>query len=118
MQPLKPIHKSGVHIATVYRDYEGRRYCVTYKRDWYRSFSLHFPYVPDKGYGQITSLNLLLYCQKNGIGKLVAVMPQGVAYVIDIDTFLSYYQRYKTDVPHLPGEVASPARLWTRLYPR
>ena len=91
--------------------------CVVFKRDWYKNFGRHFPGV-DPGWGQISNLKLLWSLQRKGISKLVAVMPGGVAYSIPVRTFLRYYDEFKTDVPHLPGEIASPIKMWTREYPK
>lgn len=113
------LYKSGRHVATVFR----RPYpphekcCVTLKRDWYKNFSFHFPQCPEKGWGQITSLKLLRCCEQQGISWLVAVMPNGVGYKIEVSEFLRYYEQYKTEVPHLPGEVAAPIKMWKRMFP-
>lgn len=118
MSKIRDLHKSGAHVAGVFYDvFSVEKFCVTLKKEWYNNFSTHFPDVPEKGFGQITSLTLLLYCEQAGIAWLVAVMPQGVAYKIDVAAFLRYYFKYRTDVPHLRGEVASPIKMWTRLYP-
>lgn len=107
-----------VPVAIVYKHPErDERYCVTFKRGWYQNFGFHFPKCPDRGYGQIASLNLLRFCRKEGIAWIVAVMPEGVAYKIDVADFLGYYEEHRTDVPHLPGEVAAPIRMWQRMFP-
>lgn len=118
------VYKSGSPIAEVYRKpFTSDKFCVTLKREWYRNFSRDFPHVPDKGWGQITSLKLLLFCEQEGINNLVAVMPDGVGYVCDVGEFLRYYYEHHTDVEaapgheHLEGEVASPITMWKRLYP-
>lgn len=111
-------------VAAVFQDPETReRYAVTFKRDWYHNFSRDFPIVPEHGWGQISSRDLLVYCRESGVRFLVAVMPRGVAYVIDVSEFLRYADTFKTDVDltpgkaHLVGEVACPIRMWRRFYP-
>lgn len=110
-------------VAVVYLDPNTQeRYAVTFKRDWYHNFSRDFD-VPQKGWGQISTRDLLVYCRDTGVKFLVAVMPQGEAYVIEVNKFLSYADRFKTDVSmtpgkaHLIGEVACPIRMWRRYYP-
>lgn len=113
------VYKSRVYIGAIYvrPDAPYEKYCVTFKRGWYHDFSYHFPQVPDKGYGQITSLNLLLVCEKEHIAWLVAVMPNGTGYKIEVLSFLKYWKTYGTNVPHLPGEVAAPIKMWERMFP-
>jgi len=117
MQRLDDLHKEGAMLARVFRDQNGAKYAVTFKRDWYKNFGFHFKQQGAKGWGQITSLVLLNYCQENNIKYLVAVMPQGIAYFIEAAAFLKYYKDYATDVTHLKGEVACPIAMWKRLYP-
>jgi len=118
------LERAGNRLAVVYKKPGTTEfYCVTFKREWYHNFSNHFPFVPDKGIGQIASLNLLEACRWKGVENLVAVMPDGVAYVCSVKEFLEYYYKWGTDVEtttgheHLQGEVASPVRMWKRLYP-
>lgn len=125
----------GKALTGIFQNPEtNERYAVTLKREWYKSFSYHFPEVPDKGLGQITSLKLLEWCERGGVPNLVAVVQIedeneviiGVrGYVCDVTEFLRYYHKYDTDMgkisayhPRLVGEVACPIRMWKRLYPQ
>ena len=86
---------------------------LVFKRQYYRSFSRHFrEIVKDtgrgNGYAQTMNLKLLKMAERLGIESLVIVMEDGAAYETYIKTFINYYEKYKTDVPHLDGEVAMP----------
>lgn len=118
--PELKLYKTGSHIATIFRRPEPpyEQYCVTFKREWYKNFGYHFPQCPEKDWGQITSLNLLRTCERQHIAWLVAVMTDGIAYKIEVLAFLKYYEENGTDVPHLPGEVACPIRMWQRMFPK
>ena len=117
---IRFLYKKDIKLGAVFMRPEKpfEKYAVTFKRDWYKDFGFHFPKCPDRGRGQITSLNLLLYCEKEHIAYVVAVMPNGVAYKIVALEFLNYYRQHHTSVLHLPGEVASPIKMWIRLYPK
>lgn len=115
---LKPRHieKQSLDDFMVY-DKSEDLYCVTFKREWMHSFKHYFSHTPDKTWGQIASLNLLLSLARDEVKYLVAIMRDGVAYAVNVKMFLDYVYRYKTDVPYLPGEVACPAKMWIRLFP-
>lgn len=113
-------------VAAIYLNPNtGERYAVTFKREWYHRFGRDFACarIAEKGWGQIGSRDLLVYCVETGVKFLVAVMPRGEAYVIEANEFLDYADEFKTDVSktpgkaHLVGEVACPIRMWRRFYP-
>jgi hypothetical protein len=91
----------------------GKKYCVCYKRDYYKNFQYHFPNLGKVGWGQIANKDLLLGCLGEG-AKYISVMPDGKIYAIEPSFWLSYYERFHTDVPHLKGEIAIPLKFFTR----
>lgn len=104
-------------IATVFTDLATReQYAVTFKREWYGGFGRHFKDkgVP-KGWGQASSRELVEHCIENGVRYLVAVMPNGRFYAIETQEFWDFYLTYETDIKHLKGEIACPAKMWERM---
>lgn len=87
----------------------GKKYCMTYKRFYYKNFGYHFN--NQEGWGQVANKDLISYCVLLGI-DFVMVMPDSKIYIIDSKVFYDYYKEHKTDVPHLDGEIACPLRLF------
>jgi len=93
----------------------GEQYLVTFKRDFYHQFSNHFPNLPEPGYGMTFNKKPVTWAAMEGL-TLVAVMPRGVAYRCPADEAQAYYLKWKTDVPHIEGEMGTPAKMWPRLF--
>jgi len=97
----------------------GGGFCITLKRDFYKSFKTHFkdrPEIAKEGWGQVANKRLIAFCANYGL-TFVAVMPDAKIYAIDAKEFIKYYLKHKTDVPHLEGEIACPLHMFRRLYP-
>jgi hypothetical protein len=93
--------------------HDGERYCICFKREYYQNFQFHFPSLGKVGWGQIANKELIERCAKGNF-TYVAIMPDGKMYQIDPTFWLNYYTRFKTDVPHLEGEIAVPMKLFKR----
>ena len=89
------------------------KFCVTFKREYYKAFGDHFG--TQEGYGQIANKRLLVFCANYGY-IFVMVMPDSKIYAIDAKEFIKYYLQHKTDVPHLDGEIACRLKMFRRLY--
>lgn len=104
-------------VATVFTDpATGHQYAVTFKREWYGAFGRHFreKKVP-RGWGQASSKELVEHCLQKGVRYIVAVMPSGRFYRIEAQDFWDFYLAHGTDIPHLEGEIACPAKMWKRM---
>lgn len=89
-------------------------YLVMFKRSTYLRFARHFE-VPEQGVGVVCNMKLVAWAAGEGI-ELVAIFSDGACYSIPAMTFWEYYEQYKTDVKHIPGEIASPLELWNRMF--
>ena len=108
--------------ATVVIQHQGKTYLLQFKREYYRSFSFHFPAIKKKdgrnyGYAQIMSLETLNRAVSANINKLVFATPDGKMYCCEPMVFKNFVDANKTEVPHLKGEVAMPLELFHRLNP-
>lgn len=92
-------------------------YFVMFKRDFYKRFRQHFsgPEFEHFGYAQIMNLELLNEIVERDIDWIVFVMPDGKAYRANPRLFKKFHEKYKTDVPHLVGEVALPLNFFERI---
>jgi len=84
-------------------------YCVCFKREYYKNFQYHFPALGKVGWGQIANKDLLKECEESDYAYVI-VMPDEKIYVIKAGFWLDYYDKFKTDVPHLKGEIAIPMK--------
>ena len=110
------VNIEGAKIAAVFENKRtGEKFLVMFKRDFYHQFSNHFPKIPEAGYGMIISKKIVEWAADEEM-TLVAVMPRGVAYKCGAVEAIEYYRKWKTDVPHIEGEIGTPARMWPRLF--
>lgn len=112
---LRDVILKGARVGGLFATPGGTNYLVLYKRDRYRFFSRHFPQVPEKGHGIITNMKLVHWSAMEGI-RIATVFPDGTCYWILGRTFWDYYEKYGTENPALPGEIATPFGSWTRLF--
>ncbi len=112
---LRPILLRKDRVGATFAVPGGTTYLVLYKRDRYRFFSRHFPNVPEKGHGIIANIKLVHWCAMEGY-RIASVFPDGNCYWIDGREFWDYYEKYGTENPHLPGEIATPFGSWTLLF--
>lgn len=115
---VNDVKLEGDRIGAVFeRPQTEERYLVLFKREFYYRFSNHFPKLPseNKGYGMLANIKLVHWCALEGI-KMAAIMPDGKCYVIDGLEFWRFYEKYKTDSPHIKEEIASPLNMWSRLF--
>jgi hypothetical protein len=110
----KVIENRNDRYCNFIKDENGVKLCVCFKRDYYKNFQFHFPKVGYVGYGQVANKHLLEYCDENGY-EYIMVMPDGKVYRISPRSWLDYYKVYKTDVPHLDGEIAIPLKMLRRM---
>jgi len=109
------INFEGARIGALYEDLN-ERYLVMFKREFYRSFSNHFPDVPQTGYGVVTAKKIVAWAVDEGI-IIAAIFPSGRCYCIDAYDFWLFYEEYKTDCKHLKGqEIAAPLEKFKRLF--
>lgn len=97
------------------------RYLIMHKREYYKSFKLHFPNVlkdneSSYGYAQIMTKELLEQAISSGVHWVVFVTPDARAYRCAAMLFKKFYDKYHTDVPHLPGEIAMPLDYFERVH--
>ena len=114
---IDDIQFEGARIGTLY-SWQGveklpKRYLVMFKREFYHSFSRHFPEVPDKGFGIVTAKKIVGWAADQDI-IIASVFPDGRCYSVHAYDYWLYYEQYKTDVAHLPGEIAYPLELANR----
>jgi hypothetical protein len=110
------VNLANQKVGTIFENKVTRElYLVMFKREFYHQFSKHFPQVPDLGFGMICNTNLVRYAASEEM-TLVAVMPKGIAYKCNGKEAWEYYEKWKTDVPHIEGEMGTPARIWPRLF--
>jgi len=106
---------SGARVGAVYViDGENRKYLVLYKRERYLYFSRHFPQVPDKDQAIIANIKLVHWAAMQEMG-IATVFPDGSCYAVKASEFWTFYERWITEHPKLPGEIALPVRRWTRI---
>jgi len=107
------VNFEGARIGALFEDLN-ERYLVMFKREFYRSFSDHFPDVPQKGYGVVTAKKIVGWAADEGI-IIAAIFPSGRCYSIDGYDFWLFYEEYKTDCRHLKGEeIAAPLEAFKR----
>jgi hypothetical protein len=99
---------------------KGDKCLIQFKREYYRNFSNHFPKVKKPngnsyGWAQIMSLDSLNRAIIEGIDRLIFITPDGKIYSCYSKLFKKFYEKHKTDVPHLEGEVAMPLDFFERL---
>lgn len=95
-------------------------FLVMFKREFYRAFQDHFPGLLNRndnpfGFAQVMSKSLLFAAESRMVDWLVFVMPDGKAYKCATGQFIIFYRKNRTDVPHLPGEVAMPLEYFERV---
>lgn len=113
---LKDVKLGGLRVGAMFRQLStGKMYLLLFKREPYFHFAKHFPKVPERGYGMICNLKLAHWAALEDI-IIVTVMPDGRAYSIDGKTLYDYYEKYDTEVPHMEGEMATPFKMWRRLF--
>jgi hypothetical protein len=100
--------------------YKGESYLVQFKREYYRSFSHHFPNIKKVdgtafGWATIMSLTTLNMALTKEISRVMFITPDRKIYSCYANLFKRFYEKYKTNVPHLPGEVAMPLEYFERL---
>ena len=114
---LRDVKLKGARVGAIFTAPGHPNYLVLYKRDRYRFFSRHFPQVPEKGHGIIANIKLVHWCAVEGI-RIVTIFPDGTCYWISGREFWDYYEKYGTENPALPGEIATPFGSWTKLFPK
>jgi len=110
-EPIKKDFKMNEYAWMIIT--EQNRYCITYKREYYKSFSSHFPKLGG-GYGQVANIELLEVCILNMVNQFVMVMPDEKIYAVDPKVWLDYYKANNTAVKHLTGECALPLKMFRR----
>lgn len=113
---VRDVKLTGARVGGLFTVPGGTKYLVLYKRDRYRFFSRHFPNVPERGHGVIANIKLVHWCAIEGI-RIASVFPDGTCYWIGGRSFWDYYEKYGTENPALPGEIATPFSMWTKLFP-
>ena len=113
---LDDIALEGSRVAALFRrDTDNKIFVVMFKREFYKHFSRHFMHVPDQGYGVLANHKLVHWAALQGYA-IAAVFPDSRAYWIDALAFIRYFEEYETECPTLPGEIATPLKLWTRMF--
>ena len=113
---LNEVTLNGKRVGCVFiKDGTNEKFLVLYKREKYLYFGKHFPKVPDGGQAIITSMKLVHWCAMEDI-KLVTIFPDGSAYWADAMEFWKFYEKWDTEHPYIPGEIALPFRMWNRLW--
>jgi len=113
---LDDVALEGSRVAALFRrDSDNKGFVVMFKREFYKHFSRHFMHVPDQGYGVLANHKLVHWAALQGYA-IAAVFPDSRAYWIDALDFIRYYEEYETECPNLPGEIATPLKLWTRMF--
>lgn len=112
---LRDIMLSKLRVGSTFAVPGGITYLVLFKRDRYHFFSRHFPQVPEKGHGIIANIKLVHWCAVEGF-RMAAVFPDGNCYWIDGREFWDYYEKYGTEHPSLPEEIATPFGSWKFLF--
>ena len=102
----------GARVGVVYRDQLGQKYLLLFKREAYFMFSRHFN-VPEKGHGIPCNMKLVHWCYMNDV-LITVIMGNGYCYTITGKQFWDYYEKYNTELPHAPGEIAAPFSFFTR----
>lgn len=105
------VKKEGFSIFI--ETFEGKKYCLCFKKEYYKNFQYHFPSLGKVGWGQIANKELLERCKKENY-IYIAVMPDGKIYEIKPSLWLEYYRRFQTEIPHIKGEIAIPLKLFRR----
>lgn len=114
---LRDVKLAGARVGGLFTTPGGVHYLVLYKRDTYRFFSRHFPQVPEKGHGIIANIKLVHWSAVEGY-RIASIFPDGTCYWISGRAFWDYYEKYGTENPALPGEIATPVGSWTKLFPK
>lgn len=104
-----------IHGPSAIIQANGKTYMVQFKRNYYKSFSVHFPQFREYGYGQVMSIGLLERAIISGIDQIVFITPDRNIYSCYPMQFKRFYEKYHTDVPHLDGEIAMPLKFFKRL---
>lgn len=113
---LSDVKLEGIRVGVIFiKEASNEKYLVLFKREPYYHFSKHFPDVPTKGYGMIANLKLVHWCALEGI-RMAAILKDGRCYWIDSWEFYTFYEKHKTDLKAIPGEIASPLSMWKRLF--
>ena len=95
-------------------------YLVMFKRQYYRAFKSHFPNCTKAdgkpyGWAQIMNKELLERACRRNINWVAFVTPDGAVYKTLPMQFKRFSEAYKTETPHLKGEVAMPLPFFRRL---
>lgn len=116
MAKIHDVNFEGARIGTLFINTITKdRYLVMFKRHFYIHFSNHFPQVPEKGYGIITAKKIVGWASEEDI-IITAIFPSGRCYSIHATDFWLYYEKYGTDCVHAEGEIASPLKMWKRVF--
>jgi len=109
-----PVKLQNSRIGAVFRG-ENEAYLVLFKRDTYRHFGNHYENIPDgdKVYGMICNYKLVAWAATAEV-EIVVIFPNRDIYSIPGITFWDYYEKYRTDVKHAPGEIATPITIWRK----
>jgi hypothetical protein len=94
---------------------ENKKYLVLYKREKYLHFSKHFPQVPEKGYAIIANVKLVHWAAMQNM-DIVTIFPDGTCYSVKATEFWNFYEKWNTEHPAIPEEIALPFRRWEKLF--
>jgi len=107
---LQDVNWEGARIGRLYRDLiREEKILLLFKREYYYSFSKHFPDIDeeDKGYGVINNLKITHWAALQD-ATIAVMFADGKCYGIDAMEFYLFYEKYGTDVLACPGEIAAP----------
>jgi len=112
---VEDVKLAGARVGGVFVAPAGVKYLVLYKRDRYRFFSRHFPNAPGNGPGIIANMKMVHWATLEGI-TIATIFPDGSCFTIDAMEFWKFYEEYGTELPSLPGEIATPCENWKRIF--
>ena len=105
----------GARIGATYVNRRGEKQLLLFKREPYFMFGRHFPDVPEQGHGIPCNIKLVHWCYMND-ATIMVLMGNGYCYSISGKKFWEYYEKYDTELPHAPGEIAAPFCFFDRIF--